>query len=224
MKERSILFNTPMVQAILAGRKTQTRRLIKPQPAWIGDPNVAFKTDSANSKGIISCPYGQVKDRLWIKETWGCSVTTGERKGVWYQASMEDNDKWNRCLEYNFADWDLIKNKWFQLWEKYQDKKRPSIFMPKWASRITLEITDLKVERIQDISAEDTIAEGLKYCPNATGGGGWVMPGSKYDLAGLCYSMPETAFHCGIDEIYPGILKANPYVWAISLKVQEVKR
>ena len=77
MKERPVLFSGEMVRAILEGRKTQTRRVIKPQPLWVGDPNVAFKTHSANPKGIINCPYGQPGDRLWVRETFAGTKNTG---------------------------------------------------------------------------------------------------------------------------------------------------
>lgn len=127
MKTRPIRFNGEMVRAILAGRKTQTRRLVKPQP-----PERAARR-CAHSTG----------DRLWVRETWTQSVR-GENNG-------EGN-----CAVYK-ATWNgpSLDGKW-----------RSSIFMPRWASRITLEVTRVRVERIQDISEADTLEEGYDGMPD----------------------------------------------------------
>lgn len=165
MKERPILFSGEMVRAILDGRKTMTRRVIKPQPLWVGDPNVAFKTHSANPKGIINCHYGQPGDLLWVRETWAsldgvdhlspkdiellcrdAGYKTGPCGDLWYQA---DNSY------RQWGDDKQTKGKW-----------RPSIHMPRWASRINLGITDVRVERLQDITDDDVFAEGIEPFSN----------------------------------------------------------
>ena len=131
MKERPILMNTENVKAILADRKSQTRRVIKPQP----ELRVSDEQYKANmTKLIYLCPYGQVGDRLWVRETF-CEHTTG---GVIYRAD-------EKPLEgiYSYHTW------------------RPSIHMPRWASRITLEITEVRVERVQEITEEDAKTEGV---------------------------------------------------------------
>lgn len=131
MKERPILFNGPMVRAILEGRKTQTRRIAK-------EPKVIKVVDSKWVSDGISwgpSPYGQVGDRLWVRETW---ATLNDREVV-YRASSEKN-----ILNVPSVKW------------------KPSIHMPRWASRITLEITNVRVERLQDISEEDAKAEGAE--------------------------------------------------------------
>lgn len=132
-REHAILFKAPMVRAILEGRKTQTRRVVEPQ--WNGD-----------MPPFIKCAYGIVGDRLWVREAW-CN----DGQGVW---SIGDAESAYRCgLGTNIyrADGERGGCKWF-----------PSIHMPRWASRITLEITDVHVERLQDISEEDALAEGVE--------------------------------------------------------------
>ncbi len=141
MNEKPILFSGPMVKAILEGRKTQTRRVVKPQPPegyrqWgrCINGNVAFtdhplqgeKGNVINIKG----PYGDEGDHLWVRETW---VDLGNGLGVAYKADPRG-----------------IVTKW-----------RPSIFMPRSLSRITLEITGVRVERLQDITDDDAKAEGV---------------------------------------------------------------
>ena len=162
MKERPILFSSPMVRAILDGRKTQTRRVVKPQPesghdgepywhvggyrAWqfrgIADP---LRMGTNNP---LVCPYGQPGDRLWVRETMDVS----------YQGSA-----------YYAADGAQIgdRDELGDLCERYghpyffnELKGIPSIHMPRWASRITLEVTGVRVERLQDISEKDSKAEG----------------------------------------------------------------
>ncbi len=135
MKERPIMFTGPMVRAILDGRKTQTRRVIRPQPRWVGDPGIPFRTEDADPKGIIQCPYGKPGDQLWVRETWAPNEGDVLAGKAFYRA---DNN--------------TIVERW-----------RPSIHMPRWASRITLEITKVRVERLQDISEEDAKAEGSAY-------------------------------------------------------------
>ncbi len=154
MKERPILFNTEMVPAILDGRKTQTRRVVKPQPpmgfrAWHGLINgyQAWTThDTQGEKGFnyeAKCPYGEPGDSLWVREkftlecpykhTDGC----GNPDHVIYWASERDVVR------------ESITSRW-----------RPSIHMPRWASRITLEVTGVRVEPVQSITPQDIEAEG----------------------------------------------------------------
>jgi hypothetical protein len=136
---RPILFSTPMVQAILDGRKTQTRRVIKRQPpiSVTDIINIAINWIAAypNRKAIrpfiysTKCPYGQVGDVLWVRETW--QKIEGDR------------------FIYK-ADPIIWGGKW-----------KPSIFMPKEACRILLKVVSIKVERLQDISTNDALAEGV---------------------------------------------------------------
>jgi hypothetical protein len=145
MKEHPILFSGPMVRAILDGRKTQTRRVVNPQPKVVHDfyPDGTLETERLFRNGRrIRCPYGVRGDRLWVRET--CYLTAGGDDGepmcvppVSYAADGPVNRE-----RYPFV--------------------RPSIHMPRWASRITLEVVDLAVQPLQTISDEDAIAEGVE--------------------------------------------------------------
>lgn len=136
MKERPILFKGEMVRAILEGSKTQTRRIIKDQPATEDFPCVDIDPVSGKYKS----PYGKHGDRLWVRETWQSA------------AAMNVCHKADDYYIYRATDPD---------WEQSKGWKwKHSIFMPKDACRLWLEITDLRVERLQDITEEDAKAEG----------------------------------------------------------------
>ena len=143
-KDRPIIFSGDMVNAILAGNKTQTRRVIKPQP-WLIDPaeKEYHKWECYDGKNyyLIECPYGQPGDRLWVRETWGLYNTEPKDGPVGAMIFHKATDGENYELRH-------------QLW-------RSPIFMPRWASRITLEITGVRVERLQDITPIDCEAEGI---------------------------------------------------------------
>lgn len=158
--EKPILFSTPMVQAILEGRKSQTRRIIKKQPHgpgyWVFQlgrwlfPNVCPSLK-------IKCPYGEPGDILWVRETWRPIF-----KDIRDPGSFELLDTVVDYYEYKADKQPHIQEliKW-----------KPSIFMPKEASRISLLIKDIWVEKLNDISRDDVIAEGLEVAPNSTGRG-----------------------------------------------------
>lgn len=141
MKERPIIFSTPMVQAILDGRKTQTRRIIKPQPDedcyYLMELNSGILTINYNQgdkNPKVKCPYGQPGDLLWVRESFA-------------KATDPDGDD----LYYYKADRRHADGKW-----------KPSIHMPKAAARIWLRVKDVRVERVQDITEGDAIKEGIK--------------------------------------------------------------
>ena len=153
MTELPILFSASMVRAILKGRKTQTRRVVKPQPTMqevdgtYGVSVLAFKQKKGkghwiwpNAKDIIvtECPYGEHGDRLWVREAF----TECPKGNFIYREQEETHDYGKSTADAN--------NKW-----------TPSIYMPRRASRITLEITNIRVERLQDISDKDALAEGV---------------------------------------------------------------
>ena len=173
---KPILFNGEMVKAILEGRKAQTRRVIKPQPVdgsvWDKD-SMLFIVPMSRLGIMRNCPYGQVGDRLWVREThyrfgrWvpnGFSKT-GKQKWTFKAGTFEvlymDNPPTLSVLRNS----NRMERGWF---------KRPAIFMPRWASRITLEITSVKVERVQDIDIGGAYAEGA--VPYERGDGPWDDP------------------------------------------------
>lgn len=152
MKERPIIFSGEMVRAILDGRKTQTRRPVKPQPdidgmhdcrkypMHIDDFEGGWAGNFEGETRRIKCPYGQPGDRLWVRETWA------------QDPCEQSKDDWIGYLSTDSAD------------ELADCRIRPSIHMPRWASRITLEILDVRVERVQDLSEDDAKAEGAIFC------------------------------------------------------------
>lgn len=144
MKKRPIIFSGPMVKAILDDRKTQTRRLFKFRET--NQPPSA--PDRFNPEHVTQpCPYGQPGDRLWVRETWQmcpkCALFD-------YRADVNRPNHCRHC--------DATLGRWC-----------PSIYMPRWASRITLEITSARVERLQDISPDDCRAEGQPVEDNDIG-------------------------------------------------------
>jgi len=166
MRERPILFSGPMVLAIMEGRKTQTRRIIKPQPyiehhdgydAWRWDhgPKGGYSSWKASLHPLTfmkmacarrPCPYGVVGDRLWVRESF--SAWFGGYH--WYDAK-------------GFRSRSNCTNLFYRATHHMPDDDQrwiPSIHMPRWASRLTLEVTDVRVQRLQDITEEEAIAEG----------------------------------------------------------------
>lgn len=139
MKERPILFSAPMARAILEGRKTQTRRVVKPQKRWL-IPGTGEMCVTKHDM-IPTCPYGVIGDRLWVRETWAEFPSDGD---TIYRADFDDSVR--------HTDGTPLRD-----WLRW----RPSIFLPRRASRITLEIVGVRVERIQDTSEEDARAEGM---------------------------------------------------------------
>lgn len=178
-KDRPILFSGEMVRAILAGRKTVTRRVVKPQPElrarrrgdgpggwWWKTAHVEMNnwTDPTKFAAEVAkeCPYGQPGDRLWVRETW--ADTNGESGPmISYKAGgdrfLVDESypvEYSRYPGCDFAMWcgDLRRGCEGHAW-------RPPLSMPRWASRLTLEVTGVRVERVQEISAQDCFSEGI---------------------------------------------------------------
>jgi hypothetical protein len=159
MKERPIIFSAPMVRAIPDGRKTQTRRVVKPQPfyneagflAWITSGTMQNQGRSAEEMVAHHCPYGVPGDRLWVRETWR-ELGSGQL----HDGSIP---KYHVPCVYA-ADFDDNGDR------QFNGPWRSPIYMPRWASRINLLLTDVRVERLQEISEEDAIAEGVDIgCP-----------------------------------------------------------
>lgn len=233
VRERPLLMSGPMVRATLAGRKTQTRRVVLPQPtspavlddvsacmkAEIGSaledrrPYCMWMTDKPREDGNgfvehgVRCPYGAVGDRLWVRETWAARGTHTDRQSIaeidvnrshfeiWYAADCYD-DQGRERFNLDFL------GRW-----------RPSIHMPRGLSRLALEITDVRVERVQAISREDAIAEGVE----------------AHDDDGVTYYGPFGKGHCDPAYAYARLWDSlnanrgyawerNPWVWALTFR------
>lgn len=156
MKERPILFNGAMVRAIIDGRKTQTRRVIKKQPGDDGNlwpnGNDYEALHITSPAAVRRCPYGARCDRLWVRET---AYITPPHWCKRDEATHFDSDNAPRVVGYVATMTDESPAR------EYGIKKTPSIHMPRWASRITLEITYVTAQRLQDISEDEAAAEGI---------------------------------------------------------------
>jgi hypothetical protein len=194
IKERPIIFTAESIRAILDHRKVQTRRVIKllefqqsesKKYNWMfRDKNYLWNEVSTERLIEKWCPYGKVGDHLWVRETWAeCKhVTINGSPTALYKSTYIQPSKF----------------------PEFTPKWRPSIFMPRWASRIDLEITGLRAERIQNITEEDAIAEGIEQKePNN-------VVSAKYRFAQLWDSInAKRGF--GWDK--------NPFVWVIEFKM-----
>lgn len=159
MADRPILFSAPMVLALLAGTKTQTRRILKPQPNMLngGKPLNDGRGSYSTEGGWKRIPIAR-GDRLWVREAWRCNGWAIDVATIFYGAS-EGEGYTAMCEQYPVADKKPLRitSGW-----------RPSIHMPRWASRLTLTVTDVRVERLQDISEADAIAEGCGQYSSST--------------------------------------------------------
>ncbi|STV03750.1 morphogenetic protein [Klebsiella pneumoniae] len=226
MTERGMIFNAEMVRALLDGRKTQTRRIMKVQPES-NQLGLLLITDStkhsdigkyhwaeSNATGnhvrskLFSCPFGAVGDRIWVRETWSSDFANYyPNDRVWYAA---DN---NRRLDIEVVDG--VRG----IYSPESDvhvpfRWQPSIHMPRWASRILLEITNVRVERLNAISEEDATAEGVppagSLLPDYPGT--FLTPKGDFATA-------KVAFQRLWESIYgEESWKANSWVWVISFK------
>jgi len=216
MKERPILFSDEMVRAILAGQKTQTRRVIKNTQEYTfkGMDGHIARFGYADSILYVArhCPYGIPGDRLWVRETWAAPGYLDHRK-------PSDIEDWNPILyraDGFIARQFAVDKNWLS---SMFGRWRPSIFMPRWASRINLEIVNVRVERLQDISEEDAKAEGVSAVMRDSGGclpwGEWVEIPSYYDGFVETWDRINAKRSCGWD--------TNPWVWVIEFQVKENK-
>lgn len=215
MTERPILFSGAMVRAILDGRKTQTRRVVKPQPlvgdggCWFPDPpqkptsRARHYANEAHMRRGLPLDfqfYGAPGDRLWVKETW--QPRASARAVGWEVTYAADGSVF-------FHDVDRVPGSW-----KFPKAAAigwvTPLFMPRWASRLTLEVTGVRVERLNDISEEDAMAEGIKQLSSGSYGVGGE--------ASLSMSAPD-AFRSLWESINgDGSWKANPWVWVVEFK------
>jgi hypothetical protein len=199
VKERPILFSGAMVRAILQGRKTQTRRVVKPQPdctrtslaSCVGNRSVRV---IAMRQGMYSifCPYGRPGGRLWVKETWKPDPSWGQANEPTMKIQEGSNILYCSTIPDGHAKHEF--GKW-----------RPSIFMRRWMSRITLEITAVRVERLQDLTEADAVAEGCSDKVLCEGVEMWTNPREEY---------MELWDSINGD----GSWDANPFVWVLEFR------
>lgn len=205
MRERPIIFSAPMVRAIMEGRKTQTRRVVKPQPAWLPEVHSARRTGdvfwpiSGGGGGhqcgepLLSCPYGVTGDALWMRENFRLPVAC---------AGTLPKDAEGSVVCYEAHRGDYSRNGWGKL--------HPAIHLPRWAGRKVLPLADIRVERLQDISEADAIAEGARYHDGrGVGHSGW-----RHDLKDV-HADARSSFARLWDDIngakHPWA--SNPWVW-----------
>lgn len=206
MKERGIIFNAEMVRAILDGRKTQTRRIIKSVPETHSFHGWVMSSTRAEEEGKacwaigdspllkepirLNCPLGKIGDRLYVRETFKDGVCT--ESTIAYKATHKPSD---------------LEEGWYE-----EIKWTPSIHMPRRYSRITLEITDVRVEQIRNMSETDAISEGVQLLRD----GQW-----KCYHSDLFEYMPTAlgSFSTLWNSIYGEFSwLENPWVWVIEFK------
>lgn len=245
---RPILFSAPMVRAILDGRKTQTRRVVRWKLREEG-LNLAFSGLEAGcyscddqrsgfvlrSRGAGSCwndrtwpahsPYGLTGDRLWVRETWW--------RGAWTEEHFYNDHDGASCSSVTWcrpAPGDLENIAYVADGEPPADRcehwdKVPSIFMPRWASRITLEVTEVRVQRLQEISEDDARAEGCSGIPDVVD----VTPREEFErlwnsINGKPRPMLDDDGEPVLDDNDRRIMEAsrswsgNPWVWALTFR------
>lgn len=196
MRERPILFSAPMVLALLAGRKTQTRRAVKGRMLQVVEDRIV-------------CPYGLPGDGLWVRETWAPHPRADRR--VYFAA---DKTSWLRVedSERGGYRWDFPERICHET--PPPDRYKSPLFMPRWASRIDLEITEVRVQRLHDITEADALAEGVERdtepCDHTRA--------SCADVG--CLGPTHRATYAELwDKINgAGSWDANPWVWALSFK------
>ena len=229
VKERPILFSAPMVRAILDGRKTVTRRPVKgwqvptqdttvaagERHRWMAiaqrDPRYGFgvfgATEAECAKELeefAPCPYGRRGERLWVREAWAADAQVdavaprdlSQGEPIWYPADGAIRQTGCAMLRTG--------------------KGRPSIHMPRWACRILLEITDVRVERLQDISEEQALAEGVRLYTDHAELGDWFHVEGIDTYSASARKSFELLWSSinGADS-----WDANPWVWAVSFRL-----
>lgn len=210
-KERPILFTGEMVRAIIESRKTVTRRVITPQP----HPDTQFvDLEMDSTSGVYwawdgqgmplapvgKCPYGQPGDLLWVRESIyqgvnGYTTANGDWKSTWIKSK--------RLIKYSATD-EPVDTGWTNEPRRHCLVKRPSIHMPRWASRITLRVTDVRAERVQDITQEDVVAEGVRLDPGPRSAG-W-----RDEFATLWDKINKKRGYSW---------KSNPWTWRIEFRM-----
>lgn len=245
MKERGILFSAPMVKALLAGTKAQTRRILNPKtqpwrnhymeggcqqsdwrPALGDDSDPAmwwWLSTHAAQEPIGKCPYGLAGDRLWVRETWRSFERPDDGiDGVLFFADGAFVEIPNTRAASDLWLEDHANGKHGEHW-------RPSIYMRRWASRLTLEVTEVRVQRLQEISEEDAKAEGVTLigdvgcpCEGPKDDPGPHLPGCRFSH--LDVDPDDEPYRASFAVLWDAIngkraaWESNPWLWVISFK------
>lgn len=228
--ERGILFSAPMVRAILAGKKTQARRAIEPQPPEDWSPIVGMYAPTridrhgqeypgaevfgaSDEEFCARCPCGAPGDRLWVRETFMVVEARDDLKPTYSGSKVHEDAK---PLEVLYRA-DCPSRVRFIVEVGSELPWKPSIHMPRWASRITLEITDVRVEQLQKISEEDATSEGVLRASDSR----WV----PYEGFQGGFSSARGAYAALWNSINgAGSWNSNPWAWVIIFKVLEARQ
>ena len=226
---RPIIFSSDMVLAILNGSKTQTRRLVKPQPP-ARQKNVQYPAievlsssplvrrdrldacrfweyagDGTSSSQLVKSSHGGPMDRLWVREAWCLNDPEFEHQ----QPPTPRPSEKGRWAYYRATEPDIEGAEGKSPW-------KTSIYMPRWASRLTLEITSLRVERLQNITEEDAQSEGIDHDEKW-----WYGPTHPVKDMPKVFHNAKSAYRSLWNELHPGAHEnwaVNPWIWAISFK------
>lgn len=248
IKERPILFSAPMVRALLDGSKIKTRRTNGFEWTNLSMPGMWDKVETGiyrsefgawfrfDDQGInrdvfIKCPYGKVGDRLWVRESFSVTAFYASQDNSTEAGSDEESAacrvKYHADGAESYVD-ELSCNNDFGVDEEEQalraskNKSSPSIHMPRWASRINLEITGVRVERLNDISDVDAINEGIISEHHVWREPEYPLPDIAYRPSAKSeyrYTCPKQAFQDLWESINgAGSWQENPYVWVIEFK------
>lgn len=258
MKEIPILFSTEMVQALMDGRKTQTRRMVSPQPdengasympvapclEWEQIYKQEWKpwnwTTDEGQDIMKHSPYGKPGDMLWVRESWrvkswwpedgelSVSYATGDGADMTLYDLEEDifNRLWEQsCNDLEKAGYHVDEDENYTGYKDTDLRLRPSIHMPKEAARIWLRVTDVRIERLNDISEDDARSEGIlshkdefnriRYKDYLADGSGYGDPQTDYPTVG----MPICSFYTLWESNGRDSWNANPWVWVVSFEV-----
>lgn len=226
MPDRPIIFSAESVSAILEGRKTQTRRLVTVpwqgsrralpyEPYYVEEDGELMvdcsEADDSHGNGdyreastCLRCPYGQPGDRLWVRETWRFDGPPGSLPVVRFRSDCTALliERLGEVASAAYLAWARSGQRGYGRW-------RSPMFMPRWASRITLEVVEVRVQRLQEITEEDARAEGVDF--EATG----PDPESPESLV------------CGFERLWDAIngkratWASNPWVWAVTFRREE---
>lgn len=239
LKERPILFSGAMVRAILEGRKTVTRRAVKHQPDvpvtdaiprrnyphgpatvdWYWRPQHGHLNGVPSNGWDFKCPYGQPGDRLWVREScaqvFEVDIPSGRPVGPVGTAGSPSKPDWKSRYVYR-ADGDMPNVQWHHVGDSQPVRWTPSIHMPRLASRILLEIIDVRVERLQNITEQQAVAEGVERPENIRDVDVW--DGAERELFNAMNQPRDRFKRLWADINGAESWDANPWVWVVEFK------